>query len=599
MENYKKFLAPMVLAVVVFSLYFPTLSHAFVSDDRSGIEYVADTWKSPMIAVTKTVVHGHMVLWYLIHEVFGTTPAPFRLLNIICHALSVLLVFAIVSRLISRGRSGIPFPELKMPQFREWNPQRTAFFAALLFAVHPIIIESVTWISGGIYCMYGMLFLLSFWLYLQGREQKTEDRRQKICYLFSVICYLLTLLFSEKASVLFLLLIVYEWAYGSIRNNWKKLIPYVVLSFIFICLYALQLSGRVSGVVEITGGDKGLYNPLLQWPVVVTTYLRVILWPQVLAFYYGETVSIPEYVVRLILFLGFLGTFGWLVWKKRHLSFWLFWFFIPLLPVLTPLKIAWLVAERYAYLSTIGIIVLIAYGFEWMIGLSRVLSRAFPLPTSSSRKPSGVYERIIDHMKIVFGYNLWHCGTMRDCGRSKGIPLHEPPVHRIMPSCAHQVFLIMCSSLIALIFLTLAIRTTIRNRDWQNEDTLWIATAKTSPTVPYTWNNMGDVYSRQGNLPMATEMFKRAIAVNPQYPDAYHNLGEAYRQMGEIGDAKLMFEKALQLNPRLWQSYASLASIALSKKDYASVLFNLDKALEIVPDNQMLLKAREQMRGVR
>ena len=633
MAKYWRFGIPVLLAIVVFCLYVQTLPYGFVSDDISGIVQTAHTWKFPSVAVTPTVIHGQMLVWFVIYKLFGLAPWAFRLTNIFCHAVSVVLVFAIVFRLTSCVHSGIPFPELKMPQFREWNPKRTAFFSALLFAAHPIVIESVTWISGGIYCMYGMLFLLSFWLFIRNTQcvipglprpskpigevgtrdlkdagsgsgmttQKYMQGSQKMdmfLYFLSFVAYVLCLLFSEKASVLFLLFIVYEWAYGSIKKNWIKLIPYCLVSIISLSLYALQVSGRVSGVVETIGGGKGMYNPFLQWPIVITTYLKVILWPQVLAFYYGEVVSIPEYIVRLILFLGFLGVFGWLIWKKRRLSFWIFWFIIPLLPVLTPLKIAWLVAERYAYLSVIGIFVIIAYGFELVIALSRVPSRVFPLPTSSSRKPSGVYERIIDHIKIIFGYNLWHCGTMRDCERSKGIPIREPPVHHILPSRAHQMFFITCSSLIALIIFALIVRTYIRNRDWQNEDTLWIATAQTSPLVPYTWNNMGDVYSRHGDLNKAAESFQRAIMLNPNYADAHHNLGEAYRQMGEIGDAKLMFEQALQLNPKLWQSYASLANIALQKKDYQQALVYVEKALQIVPDSQMLLTAREQLRGL-
>jgi tetratricopeptide (TPR) repeat protein len=58
-----------------------------------------------------------------------------------------------------------------------------------------------------------------------------------------------------------------------------------------------------------------------------------------------------------------------------------------------------------------------------------------------------------------------------------------------------------------------------------------------------------------------------------------------------------MYEKALSLNPSLWQSHASLAEMYYQKKEYQTALFHIEKALNIVPDHQALLKAREQVRG--
>jgi len=139
----------------------------------------------------------------------------------------------------------------------------------------------------------------------------------------------------------------------------------------------------------------------------------------------------------------------------------------------------------------------------------------------------------------------------------------------------------------------------VRNQDWQNEDTLWIVTSKTSPRIPYTWNNMGDVYSRHGDYKKAAEMFERAITLDPTYADAYHNLAETYRDMGEIGDAILMYEKAIVLNPKLWQSHQALAGIYYSKKDYQKALYHIEQALKIVPENQMLQKVHTELERLR
>ena len=95
----------------------------------------------------------------------------------------------------------------------------------------------------------------------------------------------------------------------------------------------------------------------------------------------------------------------------------------------------------------------------------------------------------------------------------------------------------------------LSVRTITRNADWKNQDTLWLATAKTSPSSPQNHNNLGDYYGRQGDLEKAAEEFKTAIKLKPNYGDAYHNLANIYHQMGEDDLAIENYRKALSFNP--------------------------------------------------
>jgi tetratricopeptide (TPR) repeat protein len=141
-----------------------------------------------------------------------------------------------------------------------------------------------------------------------------------------------------------------------------------------------------------------------------------------------------------------------------------------------------------------------------------------------------------------------------------------------------------------LVILGLCTLTVFRNSQWRTEDTLWIATARTSPSHPPTWNNMGDVYARAGDLEQAAVMFQRAIALNPQYADAYHNLGHTYLRMGELGKAKEAYQKALAINPNLWQSYRDLAAILASEGNLEAAQTALNQALTIMPEDETLLQ---------
>ena len=307
MKWFRRFFVPIILVFLVVISYANSLNSGFVSDDISGIVKTAHTWTFPAVAVTKTVIHGQMLGLYVVYKLFGLAPWAYRLVNILCHAVSVLLVYAIVSRLTRR---------------------KIGFFAAALFAVHPIIIESVAWISGGIYCQYGMLFLLSFWLYLKGRGQKTERREQTLYYLLSYVVYCFCLLFSEKASVLFLFFILYEFCFGNLKQNWRKLIPYFILSIILILFYLSQLHGRIATVSQMIFGEVGgMYNPFIQLPIALSSYFQLIIWPNNLTFYHSSNLAIGlDYVLRAIVFGFYIVGIVITAIKNRKLCFWLVWF---------------------------------------------------------------------------------------------------------------------------------------------------------------------------------------------------------------------------------------------------------------------------------
>jgi len=265
-----------------------------------------------------------------------------------------------------------------------------------------------------------------------------------------------------------------------------------------------------------------MYNPLVQIPVAVGSYLKLIFWPAALTLYQTEMAfSQAQYIVLLLISLFFLGTVIWSYFRNKNVFFWLVFFIVTLLPTLTPFKISWIVAERYVYLGTLGIIVVVAMLFDRILKLN-------------------------ENAKMI-GYFL-----------------------------------------LTVIIASLSIRTIFRNKDWKSEDTLWIATAQVAPSGQQIHNNLGDVYSRQGDLPKAVEEFKTAIEINPNYADAYHNLANTYEQMNQSDAAIENYQKALSINPKLWQSYQNLAQIYFNAGDFQKALENMKKALEIDPQNPQL-----------
>ncbi len=131
----------------------------------------------------------------------------------------------------------------------------------------------------------------------------------------------------------------------------------------------------------------------------------------------------------------------------------------------------------------------------------------------------------------------------------------------------------------------LSTRTFLRGIDWENEDNLWIATGKTSPSSPNTHNNLGDVYGRAGDKQAALKEFQRAIDLKPNYADAFHNLANTYQELGQSDKALENYQKAAQINPSLWQSYQNIAALYFQSKQYDLALVNIQKAISINPKN--------------
>jgi len=492
LQNWKQIL---FLIILIAAAYFNSLNNQFVSDDLDGI------LRNKRIDQFSNVTRGPFnifqnFIFFLVTKAFGKVPIYYRLTVIFFHILTTLVLFALISILA--------------------NPA-AAFFTAAIFAVHPLLIESVAWISSG-YMVYGAFFaLLTFLFYL-----KSKNKNLKSLYLISYILYLLTLESSQKYICFPAALFLYEFLFGSLKKNWKKLIVFFLLSG----FWAINLIHPLEQRADIL--KKNYYqdvdkknNPVLQVPVAVSSYLEMAVWPKKLTLYHSEmSFTRGEYILRFAVFLFFVAVILTCLKYKKEVAFWLVFFIIGLGPTLTPFALSWIVAERYVYLGSIGLFAIAGLIFEKLY-------------------------------------------------RAKNLKI---------PTLI--IFFIILSALFA--------RTVFRNKDWKNEDNLWLATAKYSPSSPLNHNNLGDYYTRHNDLEKAAEEFKNAIKLKSNFADAYHNLANTYYKMGKIDTAVEYYQKAIAINPNLWQSYQTLSAIYFQQKDYEKAKTLLLKAIEINPNDTYL-----------
>lgn len=480
------------LFVLVMITYLNSLNNGFVSDDIGAIAR-NDKIGSFGSVISQPQAFIQPLIYFIINKLFGLNPLFYRIINIIFHSGTVILIFAVITVM---------------------NNKIIGLITASLFAVHPILVESVVWISGGNYIRYSFFFFLSFFFYLFIKKSYK-------LYILSLTFFLLSLFTSEKAAVLSLIILIYEILHEKHGNSWVRITPYFCLTAIWLSLfYFFHIKQRIVDT-SLQSYSNFQTNPLIQIPIALTSYLQLILWPDKLTLYHSEmSFSQIEYLVRLAITLGLLGGMA-ILWKRNRLIFfWLCFFIISLIPTLTPLGISWIVAERYVYLGTVGIL-FVAGHF--------------------------LYKLIKNKKTEILGYLLF-----------------------------------------IIIILSLITRTIIRNKDWKNEDTLWIATGKTSPSDQKTHNNLGDVYYRREDLIKAAEEFKTAIKINPKYADAYHNLANTYSKMASPSSALKYYLLAIRYNPKLWQSYLYIAAIYFDQKKYDSAIKHMEMAIENNPNNDKL-----------
>jgi protein O-mannosyl-transferase len=490
-----------ILGFLIFTAYVNSLGNEFVSDDIPTIVnspiigyFYNPNSSNPLMGLVGTVIHAG------IYHMFGMDPWAFRLSNILFHFGSASLIFLIVKKLKS---------------------SRLGFITACVFAVHPVLTESVTWISGAPYAEYGFLMLASFYYYL-------KISKKKIFYWLAVIFFLISLMVNEKGIVFPLILLTYELVFGSIKENFKKLTPFFILSGLWFLFLVGVLGTRIETLTMTHSQTGGFYNPLVQIPIAITTYIQLIFLPLGLTLYHSELLlGNLEYFVRVLGLLTFFVALFWSYKKDRWVFFWLGFFLISLLPMLTPLKVASVVAERYVYFGSIGIITIFSYYLDKLASSERWREVSF----------------------VLFLF----------------------------------------------ILILLLVRTMVRNIDWRTQDSLWMATAKTSPSSNNNHNNLGDMYARKGEYEKATEEFLKAIELQPNYADAYHNLANTYMKMNKDEEAEVNFRKALDLNPKLWQSHKELAILYYKQGEIDKTRLELEAALKIDSSQIEIKKALEEL----
>ncbi|HLC95205.1 MAG TPA: tetratricopeptide repeat protein, partial [Patescibacteria group bacterium] len=192
--------------------------------------------------------------------------------------------------------------------------------------------------------------------------------KNKRFYTATFILLIVSLLVSEKAIVFPFLIFLFDVATGRLSKNWKWYVLFFGVAGVFLMFIAKLFFERLYLLSSAYYLESGFDNPLFLIPVALSNYVFLLFWPYRLTLYHTEIAPTHfqfgiQAVATILYGILLVVTYR----KNRSLFFFLTLFFISLIPFLTPFRITWIVAERYVYLGSIGIIASVSIGLSWLM----------------------------------------------------------------------------------------------------------------------------------------------------------------------------------------------------------------------------------------
>ncbi|HET8579351.1 MAG TPA: tetratricopeptide repeat protein [Methylomirabilota bacterium] len=576
------YLSLALIFVVVVVAFFPALQAGFIDWDEDPLLIKNFSYRGLGPAqlrwmFTTTRMGHYMPLTWISYgwdyAIWGLRPFGYHLTNLLIHAMSAAVLYLIAHRLLtmapSPSREGEGTSLLPLP-FGERVGVRGigALAAALLWAVHPLRVESVAWVTERRDVLSGLFFLLAVWAYLGWAAQPRGAARWRL-YGLGLGCFALGLLAKGMAATLpavLLLLDVYPLKritdQRSARRALVEKIPFIVLAVIAVAvgLWAVLRGSGMTPVSQLNWAGRvaiSLY--------AVAFYLGKMAWPVGLSPLYELPVPLDPAAWPFLLSGAVVAaiTVTAVALRRRWPALPAAWvaYVVTLLPVIGLAHNGYqIAADRYTYLPTLGL-ALLAGGI--VTSLSAAIGRARFLPAALAALAVvalGVATwKQAEHWHD--GAALWrHALTLNPASGIAHANLGGELIHTNQPTEAIKEFdeaiRLRPNYPEAHLFfgVLLAQRGNLAAADAEFRRALELR-----PGLADAHNNLGVGLARAGRLTEALEQFGRAAALEPDSADVRNNLGLALAQLGRLPEAEVQFEAAARLKPGFREAEANLA----------------------------------------
>ncbi len=503
------------LVAIIWFVFGQTLRFGFVNYDdneyvydnphiTSGLSFGAFRW-----AFTHTQTANWHPLTTLSHmldcQLYGVHPWGHHLDNVLLHCLAAILLFLAIRRLT--------------------HALWPSAFVAALFAIHPLRVESVAWISERKDVLSGVFFMLTLLAYTRSvvvPQSKSRYWAVSIVFAFGLMCK------PTLVTLPFVLLLLDWWPLNRIEteSGWRRLwtsarsrilekVPLFLLSAGSCFATLIAQKAALDRVVPVS-----LFWRLANGVVAYASYLLQMVWPVGMAVLYPHPRdSLPLWqVILAILFLAALSALAWVSRRKYPWAAvgWL-WYLGMLVPMIGVFQVGNQArADRYTYLPQIGLYIIVTW--------SAVAAVA---------------------------------------------RLHLP---RWVPCL-----------LSASVIVSLAVVARLQTSYWLDSESLWTHALVCTEKNFLAWNNLGTALQQNGQPNGAIESFRKALDIEPYYADGYTNLGGVLLGQGKFDQAIAYFQRALQLRPANPKAQNNLGLALLDEGHVDEAIGDFQQAIEINP----------------
>jgi Flp pilus assembly protein TadD len=589
----------LVLILATSAVYWHVTGHDFVNLDDNIYVYENRhvqnglTLDSMLWAFTTTgIAYWHPMTWLSLmvdHEFYGLNSSGYHLTNLLFHTISTLLLFLVLKRM-----TGAPW--------------RSAFVAAL-FALHPLNVESVAWVTERKNVLSTFFWVLTMWGYARYVERPGINR-----YLLVLLPFGLGLMAKPMLVTLpCVLLLLDYWPLGRFQlgqfgkeaneplptfmnqtSRWLQpsrlvleKIPFLVLAVVSIYLSSLSVKRLGNAITtEAVPMSLRVANALVSY----VGYIGKMIWPANLAVFYPPPKIVPGWQVAAAgLFLVFVSILVIRAVRLRpYLAVGWLWYLGTLVPVIGLVRAGlWpYMADRFAYVPLMGLFIIIAWGVPEVV--ARWHYRKIGIATTGAALLSilmvttwlqvrywknGI--RLFEHALDVTSNNYvahYTLGNALDqTGHTDDAIKHYQEALRINPAFvnAHN---------------NLGVALDRQGRT-DNAIKHFLIALRIRPDDAEAHNNLGVALDRTGRTDDAIKHYQEALRINPDDAEAHNNLGVALYRTGRTDDAMKHYQEALRINPDDAEAHNNLGISLYRKGRTDDAIKHYLEALRFAPDD--------------
>jgi tetratricopeptide (TPR) repeat protein len=563
-ERRQSWLVCLGLALAVLAAYGPLWSCGFVRFYDDGDYVLANQMiqhgvnaKSLAWAFTTDYASNWHPLAWISHavdfQVYGTRAAGHHATSLALHLANSILLFLLLRRMTKAM----------------WPSAAAAAF----FALHPMHVESVAWVSERKDVLSALFWLLTIWAYVRYAEEcKRQKAKGKIFYILALFFFALGLMAKPMAVTLpFALLLLDYWPLerGRPAARWVvEKAPFFILAAA-CCVVAYrtqQHGGALAPLSDVSVGER-----LLGVPMSYLGYIGKTLWPARLAVLYPLPLEWPVWRsvgAGVLLALVTTGTLFRLRTQPYLAVGWL-WFLGTLVPVIGLVQVGvQFMADRYNYIPSIGLAIMIVWAArEWaprlganapavLAGLALAGCLALTWLQVGYWKND---ETLFRHTLDVTAENGGIEGLLGECLLDEGRAEEALPHLQRSAELNHPppgVLGFLGKALLA------------QGRVGEAFDK-FVLDVNLTPDNPVSQFNLGCAMLDNGLAGRAVDCLQKAVQLRPEVPEYHYKLGNAFLQTGRAAEAMRQYEEALRLRPDYFEARVNLAWILACSPDAA------------------------------